>query len=154
KEVVEAYNSAVRTYNTKLKHEKEKYIRERNEFLAQQEAHNSAVLAFRSRYETGSPEAVERYMQMVLERSLYPEPIVGEPDAHFDEASKILIVSFWLPGPADIPNIVEHKYVASRNAIKPVEMKQKEFEAFYDHTIHQIALRTIHEVFVADYALR
>jgi restriction system protein len=91
---------------------------------------------------------------MVLERSSYPEPIAGEPDARFDEASKTLIVGFWLPGPADVPNIVEHKYIASRKAIKPVEMKQKEFEAFYDDTIHQIALRTIYEVFIADYALR
>jgi restriction system protein len=154
KEVVEAYNSAVRAYNGKLKHEQEKYIRERDKLLAQQEAHNGAVLAFRSRYEASSPEAVEQYMQMVLERSSYPEPIAGEPDSRFDEASKTLIVSFWLPGPADIPNVVEHKYVVSRKAIKPVEMKQKEFEAFYDDVIHQIALRTMHEVFVSDYAHR
>src|SRR5207248_2342485 len=124
-----------------------RYIRERE----QQEAHNDAVLAFRSRYEVGSAEAVERYMQMVLERSVYPEPIAGEPDVRFDEASKTLIVSFWLPGPADIPNILEYKYIASRKAIKPVEMKQKEFEAFYDDVIHQIALRTMGEIFVADY---
>jgi len=154
KKVVDAYNAAVHTYNAKLKHEQEKYIRERDEFLAQQEAHNNAVLGFRSRYEAGSPEAVERYIQMVLERSSYPEPIAGEPDARFDESSNTLIVSFWLPGPEDIPNVVEYKYVVSRKAIKPVEMKRKEFEAFYDDVIHQIALRTVHEVFVADYAHR
>jgi restriction system protein len=154
REVVEAYNSAVRTYNAKLNLEKEKYIRQRDELLAQQEAHNSAVLAFRTRYEEGSPDAVERYIQMALERSSYPESIAGDPDARFDDASKTLIVSYWLPGPADIPNIVEHKFVVSRKTIKPVEMKQKEFEAFYDNIIHQIALRTIHEVFHADYAFR
>ena len=91
---------------------------------------------------------------MVLERSSYPEPITGEVETRFDEASKTLVVSFWLPAPADVPNIVEHKYVASRKEIKSVEMKQKEFEAFYDDVIHQIALRTTREVFVADYALR
>src|SRR5262249_24918547 len=78
--------------------------------------------------------------------------IAGEPDVRFDEASKILIISFWLPGPENIPNIVEYKYIASRKAIKPVEMKQKEFEVYYDDVIHQIALRTMREVFVADYA--
>src|SRR5262249_13770064 len=65
KEVVEAYNSAVRAYNGKLKHQTEEYARARDTLLAHQEAHNSAVLAFRCRYEAGSPEAVERYMQMV-----------------------------------------------------------------------------------------
>src|SRR5262249_14661678 len=150
----EAYNSAVRTYNAKLKHERENYIRERDDLLTQQEAHNSTVLAFRSRYEVGSPEAVERYMQMALERCSFVEQIAGEPNARCDEASRTLVVSFWLPGPADIPKIVEHKFVAARKAIKPVEMKQKEFEAFYDDVIHQIALRTIHELLVADYAHR
>jgi restriction system protein len=154
KEVVESYNSAVRGYNAKLNEERERYIRERDELLAQQVAHNCAILAFRSRYEAGSPEAVERYVQMILERSSYPEPIAAEPDSRFDEASKTLIVSFWLPGPTAIPNIVEHKYVMSRKAVKTVEMKQKEFEAFYDGVIHQIALRTMHEVFVADYTRR
>jgi restriction system protein len=154
KEVLEAYNSSVRAYNAKVKHEHEKYIRERNEFHAKQEAHNSAIMAFRSRYEAGSPEAIERYVQMALERSPYTEAFPGEQDARFDEASGTLIVSFFLPGPADIPNVVEHKYVVSRKAIKPVEMKKKDFEAFYDDVIHQIALRTMNEVFVADYAQR
>jgi hypothetical protein len=196
--VVETYNSAVRLYNQQLEEQRATYIRERNDFLAQQEAHNEkqqatyirerddflaqqkvhneeqratyirerddflaqqeahngAVLAFRSRYEAGSAEAVERYMQMVLERSSYPEPIAGEPDVRFDVPSRTLIVNFWLPGPAEIPNIVEQKYIAAQKAVKPVEMKQSEFEAFYDDVIHQIALRTLHEVFVADYALR
>jgi restriction system protein len=154
KEVVEAYNSAVRAYNSKMRQEREKYIRQRDEFLAQQEGHNNSILAFRSRYEAASPDAVERYIQMALERSSYPEPISADPDPRFDEVSKTLIVNFWLPGPAGVPNTVEFKYVASRKAIKAVEMKQKDFEAFYDEVIHQIALRTIHEVFAADYAAR
>jgi restriction system protein len=154
KEVAEAYGSAVGTYNAKLNQEKEKYLRIRHDFLARQKAHNSAVLAFRSRYEAGSSEAVEQYMQMVLDRSSYPDPIAGEPDARFDEVSKTLIVNFWVPGPEDVPNVVEYKYVASRKAVKPVEMKPKDFEAFYDDIVGQIALRTIREAFVADYPLQ
>jgi restriction system protein len=152
RDVLEAFNSEVRSYNDLLKKEKQKYTRERDEFVAHQKAHNDAVLAFRSRYEGGSAEAVERYLQMVLERSSYPEGITGEPDVKFDDPSKTVVVNWWLPTIADVPNIVEHKYVSSRKAIKPVEMKQKEFEAFFEDVIHQIVLRTIREVFVADYA--
>ena len=61
----------------------------------------------------------------------------GEPDVRFDEATKTLVVSFWLPEPALVPNVVEYKFVAARKEIKPVEMKPKEFEAFYDDAIHQ-----------------
>jgi len=152
KEVVEAYNAAVRSYNARLRQAWQEYRRTRKEFLAQQQAHNDAVLAFRSRYEAGSPEAVEQYVKMALQRSTYPEPIDGEPETHFDEPSRTLVINFWLPGPEDLPKVIEYRYVASRKTIKPIEMKQKEFEAFYDDIIHQIALRTMHEAFVADYA--
>ena len=66
-------------------------------------------------------------------------------------ASKALVLNFWLPTPSDIPRIIEYKYVASRKEIVPVPMKPKEFEGFYESVIHQIALRSIHEVFAADY---
>jgi restriction system protein len=151
---VDRYNQVVRAYNDELTKEKENYSRRHREFLAQQEAHNSAVLAFRSRYEAGSPEAVERYLQMALERSRYPEPVDGQAEVRFDDASKTAIVGFWLPSPADIPNIVECKYVRARKAIKGVEMRAKEFDAFYDDVVHQIAIRTMNEVIAADYAGR
>jgi restriction system protein len=153
-EVVEAYNEAAHAYNHKLKDAKERYRRERDEFVAKQEAHNGAVVALRSRYEAGSAEAVEQYMQMVLERTTYPEPIAGQAEPRFDDISKMMVVNFWLPGPSEIPKIVEYKYVATRKTIKHVEMKQKDFEAFYEDVIHQIALRTMHDLFIADYAVR
>jgi restriction system protein len=153
-EVVAAYNRAAQEYNARLKAAKQDYLRGRNEFIAQQKAHNDAILAFRSRYEAGSAEAVERYVQMALEKSSYPDGIAGEPDVQFDEPSKTLVVNFRLPGPGDVPNVLEYKYVATRKSVKPVEMKQKDFEAYYDDVLHQIALRTVHEVFVADYAAR
>jgi restriction system protein len=151
-EVEKAYITAVSEYNGQLRAAKEKYIQERDAFVAHQEAHNSAVLAFRSRYEAGSPEAVERYAQMVLEKSSYPEGVPGEPDIQFDGASKTLVINFEVPRPCDVPNVLEFKYVVSKKCIKPVEMKQKDFDAFYDDVIHQIALRAVHEVFVADHA--
>ena len=151
-EVVEVYNAAVRNYNAQLRQARQEYLRQKSEFLTQQQAHNQAVLAFRSRYEAGSPDAIEQYIERVLERSSYPEPIDGEPETHFDEPSRTLVVNFWLPNPQDIPKVVEYRYVTSRKTIKPVEMKQKEFETFYDDIIHQIALRTMHEIFGADYA--
>jgi restriction system protein len=64
------------------------------------------------------------------------------------------VVNFWLPGLADVPRWLEYTFIASRKSIKPVEIKRKEIEALYDDTIHQIALRTIHEVLVADYTSR
>jgi restriction system protein len=151
REVVDAYNNAVRAFNAALKEANARYVRERNEFLTRQEAINKSVLEFRSRYEAASAEAVEQYARMVLERSRYPEPIKGELDVHFDESAKTLVTRFWLPLPSDLPSVVEHRFVAARKEIKPIQMKQKEAEQLYDDVIHQIALRSAHEIFVADY---
>src|SRR5262249_36816978 len=78
--------------------------------------------------------------------------LTGDLEVQFDEHSKTLIINFWLPGPDDVPSVIEYKYVKSRKAIDPVRMKQKDIESFYDDVIHQIALRTVHESFLANYA--
>jgi restriction system protein len=145
-----AYNAAVASYNDKLKKAKQAYEAERMAFMAKQEDHNRAVLGFRERYQSGASEAVERYAQMVLENSEYPEDLSGDPDVLFDEVSRLLVINYWLPNPADIPRIVEHRYIASRQEVRPIEMKLKDFDALYDDVIHQIALRTVHEVLSAD----
>jgi restriction system protein len=152
KEVVDAFNTQAREYNRLLKEAQARYTAARDDFLGKQNAHNQTILAFRSRYEEGSPEAVERYCQMALQKSGYPDGLTVDTEIQFDDPSKTVIISFALPGPADVPRIVEYKFVATRKEIKPVEMKAKEFDAFYDDVIHQIALRTAYEVFAADYA--
>src|SRR5262249_45484679 len=81
-----------------------------------------------------------------------PDGVDGDPEVQFDGQSKTLVINFGLPRLEDVPKVIEYKYVASRKQVKPVEMKPKEFDAFYDDVIHQIALRTIHEAFKTDLA--
>ncbi|HHY39540.1 MAG TPA: restriction endonuclease, partial [Clostridia bacterium] len=50
-----------------------------------------------------------------------------------------------------IPRVVEYRYSSKDRAIKPVQMKQKEVEQFYESVLYQIVLRTIHEVFESVY---
>jgi restriction system protein len=149
-----AYNVAAAEYNAKLSEAREAYETRRAPFLARQQANNEAVRAFRARYAEGSPEAIERYAQMVLEQSVYPDGIAGEPDVQFDPTTATLVINFWLPGPAELPSVVEHRYVASKREVKAVEMKKKEFDDFYDDVIHKVGLRTVHEVLAADAAAR
>src|SRR5262249_54055721 len=153
KKIVRAYNSRVSEYNMHLREAKKKYVNERATFLASQKDRNDAVLALRTQYERGVAAGIETYMGMILQQSSYPDNFSGDPQFQFDESSRILVVNFWLPGLSEMPNIYEYKFVQSRKAIEPKEMKQKDFEAFYEDAIHQIALRTIREIFMADYRL-
>ncbi len=120
--------------------------------LQQRNAHNHAVEALKQRYEAGAAEAIEKHARMILERTSYPDGITGESEVMFDEHSKTLVVDLWLPGLADVPNVVEHRYVVSRKTVKAIEMKQKDFEALYDSVIHQLALKTMRDLFVSDYS--
>ena len=152
REVISAYNAEAREWNSRHAVAKGEDARRRAALGNEVMSHNAAVLDLKARYEAGAAEAVEGYAQMVLDRSEYPDGVPAEPDTQFDEPSQTLVVNFWLPGPADVPNVVEYKFVASRKEIKPVEMKAKDFAAYYDDVTHQIGLRVVHEVFAADTA--
>jgi restriction system protein len=150
--VVEAFNEAAVAYNSTRAAKKKLYLEQRAEFLSRQQAHNRTVQQHRHRYEQGKLDAVEWYFSTALGQSRYPDGIEGEPDPAYDEESRILVIDFSLPSPQDVPNVVEYRYVASRKAISPVEMKAKDFAKFYDEIIHQLCLRTMYEAFAADYA--
>ncbi len=158
KRVVETYNAQVHEYNERRRAAKREfetrladYERQRQAFQAEQENHNRAIAEFRVRYEHALPDAVERLVQMVLDNSAYPDGVTGDPEVQFDEPSRTLVANFWLPHTSQVPATAEYKFVASRKEIRPVEMKKAEFQAFYDDVLHQVALRTVHEIFQADF---
>jgi len=114
-------------------------------------AHNNSIDKFQLDFEAGDPTAIENYIRLVLEKSIYPDAISKEFDVQYEEGSNIVIVNYWLPNPNDLPRIIEYKYIAIRRETKSVEMKQKDFESFYENTLLQITLRTFHEIFESVY---
>ena len=55
-----------------------------------------------------------------------------------------------LPGPTTIPEIKAYKYTKSTDEITTVPLSQKACRDRYSGAVHQVALRTIHEVFESD----
>jgi restriction system protein len=158
KRVISTYNERVHAYNQSRRDAKRQYEsqltdheRQKQAFLANQESHNRAVAEFRAHYERGYSEAMERLVQMVLDRSAYPDGVTGDPDVLFDEPSRTLVANFWLPHMSQVPNTVEYKFVIARKEVRRIEMKKADFQAFYDEILYQIALRTIYETFHGDY---
>ncbi len=123
-------------------------------FKAEQRAHNAAVRQLRTDFEQGEAAAVKSYVEMVLGRSAYPDGIAKDLDVDFEPVSATIVIAYQLPAPTPdaLPRAIEFRYVASRDETKRTDMKPKEFEAFYEDVLQQIVLRTIHEVFQADYA--
>ncbi len=97
----------------------------------------------------GDGDATARHLRMVLEGSRYPARVSREFDVRYDPNSRVAVVSCWMPNPQAMPTVTEYRYVATRDEIRPVEMKPKERDALYELVIQQIALRSIYEVLAA-----
>jgi restriction system protein len=114
--------------------------------------HNEAVDSFRTAYEAGDPDAVERYVSLVLARSVFPSTFSRECAVAYSAADKTIVVNVPLPTPDELPQVVEYRFVASRGVIDEKQMKDKELGELYDQVVVQTVLRTLHEIFEGDYA--
>jgi restriction system protein len=151
-EVVREYNRQAHEYNALLRLARQEYEAKNVTFEKSKEAHNRAVFQFRKSFESGDPDAVQRYFAIVLGETLYPDGFSVDVKTGYEASSRTLVIDFRLPSLEDIPRTVEQKLIASKKVVKPIDMKKKEFDGVYDDIIHQIALRTMHEAFDADHA--
>ena len=123
------------------------------DYEKEQEEYRASINQLREEFEAGHGAAIEQYVGMVLSRSQYPAGLEDRLyELRYDPVAQTVIVSFKLPSPKQVPKILEHKYVASRDIFKETrEMKPKDFDAYYEDVLYQICLRTIHEVYESVY---
>src|SRR5690606_18464588 len=114
------------------------------------EEHNRAIDQFVSDLGYGSAEAIESYVSIVLERSCYPESFPVEHEVSFATADAELRLRVRLPPPDQVPTIKTYKYTKASDEITASFQSQKVSKDRYANAVHQIALRSIHEVFEAD----
>jgi restriction system protein len=151
KHVNDEYEKLIRNYNADKETEYQKYLENKKKFDNEIKDFNNAILKWKEDFESGEVESIEKYINLVLENSSYPNDFNREYEVQYIPEIKTCVVSYILPNPQNIPNIIGHKYVASSKTIKSIEMKKKEFEGFYERIIMQLTLRTIHEIFESVY---
>jgi restriction system protein len=114
--------------------------------------HNAEVDQFERDFHAGDPEAVAQFCTMALDSSVYPEGFAHRTRALYRPEPKEVVVEFELPPQSVIPVERDYKYVMARDEITTVARPLKEIKDRYARLIAQVALRTIHEVFVCDQA--
>lgn len=156
---ISAEEAAARAFaeaSTKYQEEEARRVKEYEEekvkFQTIQAEENARIEEKKNRYEGGVQEGVQDYISLVLERSSYPDSLSLFPDVKYDVNSKTLLIDMDLPDIEHFPRVLEYKYVVSKKEVVEKTMKIKEFDIFYNDTLFQIALRTIHEVCESDYA--
>lgn len=98
----------------------------------------------------GTPEAVQDYVSIVLSNSVYPEVMDIEHDFQFDVETAELFLRVYVSSPEMIPHIKAYKYTKSTDQITTTDLNQKARKDRYTGMIHQVGLRSLHEVFEAD----
>ena len=136
-----------------LESEQQDWKQAQSEHQGKQDAANAKVDALRHSYENwdwqdGSP--IEAHTEIVLESSDYPDWMNIDFEVGFSSETKTLVVEYRLPLAEVLPTVKSVTYVQSRGELKRAEISARDKNALYEDLLHQIALRTIHEVYEAD----
>ena len=125
----------------------------RNECIARNKEaaeHNAAVDELIAGLGYGAVDAVQEYVSIVLSNSVYPNHFPVTHDFAFDPNTAELKLKVSVPAPDSIPGVKAYKYTRSADEITSTSLSQKACRDRYESAIHQVALRSLHEIFEAD----
>ena len=98
----------------------------------------------------GTADAIQEYVSIVLSNSVYPDSFGVSHEFEFNPSAAELQLRALIPGPTEIPQIKGYKYTKAADEIVATALSQKESRDRYTGAVHQVALRTFHEVFESD----
>ena len=136
--------------NSALEAERARYAAECAAREAEAAEHNAAIDTLIADLGYGAVNAVEEYVSIVLSNSVYPAFFPVDHDFHFDAETAELRLRVLISSPDKLPTTRAYKYTKSSDEITETPSSQKECRDRYASIVHQVALRSMHEVFEAD----
>lgn len=86
----------------------------------------------------------------MLSNSVYPEHFQVSHEFEFEQSAAELRLRVLIPGPSEISDIKAYKYSKASDEITSTTLSQKECRERFASAVHQVALRSFHEVFESD----
>lgn len=133
-----------------LEVERTRYAKECEAREVEVAEHNAAVDQLAADLGYGVVAAVEEYVSIVLSNSVYPDHFPVSTIFVFDPSHAELRLRVAIPPPDELPRVKAYKYVKSADEIVETSLSQKACKDRYAGAVHQVALRTLHEIFEAD----
>ena len=112
------------------------------------EARNAHVTEMAAGFREHDRFAVSEYVQIVLDRSPYPEGFPAERHAGYVPESSLLAVEWFLPTFDIIPEQKAFRHIKTRKAVEPTAQAPADAQRLYNAVIAQVAVRTVREVFM------
>jgi len=147
-EEVHAENEAGRV--DALRSERERYAKECAARETEAAERNRRLDELITNLGYGTPDAIQEYVSIVLSNSVYADHFQVTHEFEFDPSMAELRLRVLVPGPAEIPVTKSYKYTKAADEITSTSLSQKECRDRYAGAIHQVALRSFHEVFESD----
>jgi restriction system protein len=113
---------------------------------------NEKLDALISGFAAGEHGAVQEYVGIVLGNSVYPEILAVEHDYEFDADTRELTLTALICPPDRLPATKAYRYVKAKDEITATALPKKDLKERYASVVHQVAVRTLHEIFEADRA--
>jgi restriction system protein len=145
-----AHAGAEEKRRTELARERARYEEECRAREAEATDRNRSLDELIANLGYGTVDAVQEYVSIVLSNSVYPEHFPVSHDFDFDPATAELDLRVSIPEPSQIPSEKTYKYAKATDEIVATKLSQKECRERYANAVHQVALRSFHEVFEAD----
>jgi len=133
-----------------LQLQRERYAKECSARESEAAGHNKRLLELIANLGYGTPEAIHEYITIVLSNSAYPEHFPVTHEFEFDPSTAELRLSVCVSPPAEVSSAKAYKYNKSADEITATSRSQKECRETYASAVHQVALRSFHEVFESD----
>ena len=133
-----------------LSQERARYQSECDQREAEVAEHNLAVDTLIANLGYGTVEAVQEYVSIVLANSVYPQQFMVEHSCEFEPSTAELRMRVFVPGPSTVPTVKAFKYMKSTDQITSTNLSQKIMRDRYAGAVHQVAIRSLHEIFEAD----
>lgn len=130
---------------------KRAYDKERTEYNAKQSEFNASIDSMQSKFEGGDPATIEHYLNMVLERSEYPDGVSLAHDLKYSSKEKSLELETQLPTIDELQLVSQVKYIASRDEFQAKMLGKSDSKKLYQSVVNQVVIRTIHEILEAEY---
>jgi restriction system protein len=135
---------------SELESEQARYVAECSARETQAADHNKAIDTLIANLGYGTVDAIQEYISIVLSSSVYPTHFPVKHDFSFDATSAELRLRAVVPSPDKLPTTKAYKYTKASDEITETALSQKANKDRYAGAVHQVALRSIHEVFEAD----
>ena len=135
--------------------EQREWEAEEREYNRQQEASNAEIDALKLSYERWDGEdsrTIEEHAELVLNASEYPDWIALDFELGYSNETRTIVIEYQLPLEDSMPSVRGVTYVQSRGELKHSYVPAREKIALYESVLHQIALRSIHELYEVDEA--